>query len=340
MVLTSCNSIMVFQMDVLRPAFHMSPTDNKLFLLVDNSGLQPANFANSYSEEGVFIKDTAFNTDTLSSLILESMSKKISDQKFYDRVTVCNREKNRFQKVNSNDYLEASRLTNTQIHELSDSGKVDFIVSLDQMIVQTKTNMSSNAYVSGATRDVKVYSAWSAYDVKADSILYTFQFLDSLYWEKFAAKPRIACTYLPKMESTLSEIADVYAEKLATIVAPYWETVNRAYFSTGSVRMKYAVDCLRKDDWEGAAILWKDEYDKGFGRSVYRAAMNIMLYEEFVHTPDDALAWVERVEKAMKDCIVGANEIDKWYFGKLKDFLAIRSSEYAKLKRYIENNQN
>jgi len=340
LALTSCNTIMVFHMDVLRPAFHMSPTDNKSFLLVDNSGLQPANFAHTYLEKGVFLRDTTFDTDTLSSLILESISKKVSDQRFYDQVGVSKREDVRFRKVGSRDFTEASLLNSTQIHELSDSMKVDFLVSLDQMILQTRTNMSSNAYISTATRDVKVFTAWSAYDVKADSLLYQFQYIDSLYWENYAANPKTASTDLPKMESTLPEIADVLAEKLAMIVSPYWEKVNRAYYSTGSVRMKYAVDCMRNDDWEGAAALWRDEFNYGFGRSVYRAALNMMLYEEYMHTPDDALSWVDKVEKAMKNCIIGANDIDIWYFGKLKELLNVRSVEYAKLKRYFEHNQN
>jgi len=337
LALTSCNTIMVFHMDVLRPAFHMPPTDNKSFLLVDNSGLQPANFAHSYLEKGVFLRDTTFDTDTLSTLLLESISKKVSEQHFYDQVAVSKREEIPFRKVGSKDFTEVSLLNTSQIHELSDSLKVDFLVSLDQIILQSKTNISSNAYLSAATRDVKVYTAWSAYDVKADSLLYQFQYKDSIYWENFAANPQTASLDLPKMESALPEIADVLAEKLAMIVSPYWENVNRAYYSTGSVRMKYAVDCMRNDDWEGAATLWRDEFDHGFGRSVYRAALNLMLYEEYKHTPDDALGWVDRVDKAMKNCIIGATEIDLWYFGKLKEFLTVRSVEYAKLKISLED---
>jgi len=327
-------------MDVLRPAYSIVPTDNKSLLLIDNSGLQPTDFAHSYTEEGVYKSDTSFNTDTLSTLILESVSEIVSDQHFYDQVDVCDRKNNPFRKDRNRDYYEATMLTPSQIHELSDSGKVNVLVSLDQVIIQTKTNMSTNDYIYAATRDVKVYTAWSAFDVKADTLLSQFQYLDSLYWVNYDVKAHSAISRLPGMESTLPEIGDVLAEKLAMIVSPYWETVNRVYYTSGSVRMKYAVDCLRNDDWEGAATLWREEFENGFGRSTYRAALNMMLYEEFVHTPDEALAWVAKVEKAMNECILGATDYDNWYFGRLKEFLQVRSIEYTKLKRFLVENQN
>lgn len=42
---------------------------------------------------------------------------------------------------------------------------------------------------------------------------------------------------------------------------PYWKTVNRYFFSGGSVNMRDAAIYAREHNWDKAINLWKQQYD-------------------------------------------------------------------------------
>jgi hypothetical protein len=339
--LASCNSVLIYQMDILRPGYFMVPSDTSSIILVDNSGIQPANVGHTYCIDSIYFKDTTFNTEPLSGILLESLLKNMSNKGFFQKEKLCKRDENKFKKKTYADFLESKMLKPQQIAELSDSGNIDVLVSLDRLILQSRTNVQTGDYLSRATRDVTINSIWRVFNVKADSLLSQFQYNDSLFWENYSYEDTISAEKkLPAMEETLPEIGTLLGEKLSLIMSPHWETVSRPYFSTGSFRMKFAVDCIRQNDWEGAAAWWKEEYVKGFGKSVYRAAMNMMLYAEFLHDPIEALGWCDRAIKAMSDCPFKVPAYDQWLLQDWKKVLLIRSADYEKFRVYFKDKWN
>ena len=338
---TSCNRVLTFHMDVLRAGAFITPSDKSSILFVDNSGRQPEWFGHKLQLNYKYSRDTVFNTDSLSDFVLRSVSKQVLNKGFFSTVKICGRQDNKF-RCNMNDkFLDATLLTPMQVTSLSDSAHVDILVSLDRMVIQSKTNIKPFNYLFMATRDVSLNTVWRIFDVKADTLLTQFQYNDSLYWEKYSTKSFDAVkNELPKLEERLPEIAEVLGERISPILSPHWESVSRPYFSSGSYRMLHAVDCIRQDDWEGAAILWKDEFDKGFGKSVYHAAMNMILYAEYLQNPNEALVWCEKAEKAMKDRSSRVTVYDRWLLESWKQILKVRSAEFEMLKIYLNDPKN
>ena len=331
--LSSCNSVLVCHMDVLSPGYFVTSPDKDSVLLVDNSGIQPSGLGHSVLELYRYKKDTSFNTEPLSGSLLKSVSENLLRQGSYNDVRICSRLQNGFARFK--DFKLATLLTNPQVRALNDSVKAKLLISLDRLVVMSLTNVYPYEGAFRSTRDVKVNTVWSVIDLSPDSLVSHFQCNDSLYWEKFADNPSFAVAELPALEKCLPEIGDYVGGQVSRYLGVHWDTVDRYYFSSGSYRMKYAVDCLRNNDWEKAGALWKEEYERGFGRSVYRAAMNMMLYAEYTGNPMDALAWSVKAEDAIKRFALGPTEIDSYILEESKAVLQTRAADYEKLKMYL-----
>ena len=339
-ILSSCNSVLVYHMDVLRPGAFVASSDKNSILLADNSGIQPPQFGHVILESNRYKQDTSFQTKPLSGILLKSVSDYLWNEHCYKQISLCERKDNPFRKDGEEDFLHSGKLTAPQIKTLGKSGRVDLLVSLDRLVIFSKTNVRPYDVLFRATRDVAVNSVWRVFDVSTDSLLAQFQYNDSLYWEAFSNGPKSAMKALPPMEETLPEIGDVVGGHVYKFFGPYWESVARSYFSSGSFRMNYAADCVHQNDWEGAAALWKEEFVKGSGRSVYRAAINMMLYSEFSGDPNEALAWGKKAEEAMGKLKSGATVSDRLLYWAYLDSLRTRALEFEKLKVYFNGHLN
>jgi Family of unknown function (DUF6340) len=339
LALTSCKSVLYYKMDVLRPGYIVTSPDKRSVLLVDNSTTQPPEYGHQIIAN-IYKRDTSYNIEPFSKDFMEFVSKYLIKEDYYSQIQISNKTDKKSKSIYNDDFLRSKRLTYQQVKALSNSGDFDILISLDRSVLFSKTRVSNFYDSFRATRDVTINTVWRAYDIHADSILTQFQFTDSLYWEKFSYSPILAMKDLPAFEKTLPEIADVFAEHVSKLLGPYWESVERPYFCSGSFRMKFAADCMQNNDWEGAVAFWRTEVEKGFGRSVYRAAMNMMLYYEYKGKPDEALVWAGKAEKLILRSPFDVPAFDKDLFRKWSKSLQISSLEYQKLKIYFDGRLN
>jgi hypothetical protein len=285
------------------------------------------------------------DTEPLSGVLLENLSGRISEAGFFQTSQAWGRSRvSPFRKATAS-FFRPRKLTQDLVRSMGDSSHTDVLVSLDHLALQTKTKLQLVDFPQfRATRDVAFNSFWTVFDVKADTMLVQFQCTDSLYWERYSAVPMRALALLPKTGDQLSEIGEVLARKVVKNLSPYWETVERPYFTSGSYRMKFAADRLRQKDWEGAAELWRTEYEKGWGKSVYRAAMNMMLYCEYMGNPAEALEWSLSVQKAVGKlpfaAVMGFTSYERWLFHTWVEALKIRSRETDQLNLYLGGQEN
>jgi len=329
----SCKTMMDYKMDVLRPGYIKSQADINAVLLIDNAGKQPSGTGHKCYDFGKFVKDTVLVTDSLSPRILSFLSANLSDEGFYETVMVAPDNWLRPAKTDSLDFLRPDGLNNLQKNVLKDSMSTGYWISLDRLIVKTKTvKVRFDADISYAIRDVVVNSVWRVTDARKDTLCLLFQHNDSLYWKRWATRNEDPLKYLPDFKETLPEIADYIASRVYRIFGPFWETINRFYYCSGSYRMTLAVDCINNDDWVAASNLWQDEYEKGFGKSVYRAAMNMMLYYEYLDKPEEALKWNNRAQVAMDKSFPRYSVQDKQILDANIEYIQQRMEELSRLK--------
>lgn len=337
---SSCSNMQVFRMDVLKPGYVVVPSQKSNIVIVDNTGIQPLDAGHIVKIGFKIVGDTAFNIEPLSGMLINSLNSYLSKEGFYQQISPLYRNELLPGKTGEDDYLRSARLSSSKIMEISRDTSIHLLFSIDRLLTKTTTNTYYTGETYTATRDVWVNSVWRIYDLDVDTLIAQFQYNDSLYWKKFSQNPYLVTKMLPEMEVVLPEIGDVIAEHLNKFLGPHWETEKREYFCTGSYRMTMAADLVRKDMIDNAAELWKAEFSKGFLRSKYRAAINMMFYEEVKGNPKEALAWEEKAEVAMLKCPVGGSDYDIELLALWKKTLEVRIKDFQKLKIYFDGNLN
>lgn len=336
----SCTNMQLFRMDVLIPGYIVVPSQKGNIVVVDNSAVQPERTGHVVKVNFKPVGDTVFNTEPLSGFLISSLNNYLLKEGFYKQITPIFRADVVPGKTGEDDFLRSARLSNAQLIEMSKDTSIHLLFSLDRLLTKTTTNTyySGDSYV--ATRDVWVNSVWRIYDLDVDTLIAQFQYNDSLYWLKNSSNPYSASRMLPKMVDVLPEIGDVVAEHLNKFMGPHWVTETREYFSSGSYRMKIAADLVRKERIGSAAELWAVEYEKGFMRTKYRAAINMMLYEEVMGNPLKAMEWVGKAAEAMQSCPIDASDYDRALLRRWKSKLKDRIEEFEKLKIYFDGTLN
>jgi hypothetical protein len=338
--LSSCNGLLVFNMDVLKPGYVVAPADKNSLLLVDNTGVQDSSYGHEVRRNDDFVKDTAFNTEPLSGYFLGSVADYLLQGDFYKKVQIVSREDLKPGKTEKMDFVHAAPLKSSQLRALSKNMDADLLFSLDRLFAHTVTEVHSVDNLFCGVRQVHVNTVWRVFDLKTDTVMFQFQYSDSLFWQKYGYSPESVLKALPKFDSTLREIGDVVAEHVSKCLGPHWESVQRKYYCVGGYRMMLAADQVRAQNMRGAADLWQKEYKKGFGRSVYRAAMNMMLYEEFAGHPKEALMWGDKAKESIESCPFGATSYDTAFLTEWTETLQERVIDYQKLKIYFDDHLN
>jgi len=337
---SSCSTMQVFRMDVLKPGFVVVPSQKNNIVIVDNSGVQPRDAGHEVKIGFKTVADTTYNLEPLSGILINSLSAYLLKEGFYERISTIFRSDLLPGKYGEDDYLRSGRLSHAQIMDISRDTSVHMLFSMDRLLTKTSTNTYYNGDTYTATRDVWVNSVWRIYDLDSDTLIAQFQYNDSLYWQKYSQNPYLVTKSLPEMEVVLPEIGDVVAEHLNKFLGPHWVTEKREYFCTGSFRMKMAADLVRKNLIDDAAKLWETEFLKGIFRSKYRAAINLMFYEEVKGNPKEALLWEDKAEEALLNCPMGGADYDIALLAQWKKVLEDRIKEVQKLKIYFDGNLN
>lgn len=336
----SCSGLQVFHMEVLMPGYVAAPPGMTNVLLVDHSYAQPDNLGHRLSHLAHFIGDTTFCTDSLSYKMLNSMVLYLGNADFYQSFEVVPRDSARNEPNDEVACVRSVPLTPEERSQLTKGKDADLLFSLDRLLVQTVTNVQPWNNIYRSTRDVRVNTVWRAYDIKADTMLSQFQYSDSLYWEAFGQNNRHALNKLPAPASTIDEIGDVVAEHVSKCLGPYWQKVKREYYTTGGYRMKLAADLVRNGQMEEAGVLWLEQYKKGRGKGVFRAAVNRMMYEEFFGKPYEALNWGLRAKSYETAHPSGVSISDHAMLKSYIEAMQARLMEQEKLKIYFGGNLN
>lgn len=320
---TSCRTTSAFKMDVLTPGYMVANPNVRDIYLVDNTGKQPENYGHKYYEQSKYVSDTSYITDSLSYYLMGFLNDYLAKEAYFNSIGFIGENILDNNKKGSMDFLRAEGLNNAQKNRIRRYFPKGYLVSLDRVIVKTKTNKYTlNSEFNSGVRDVIVNSVWRVIDIEKDTLCLLFQHNDSLFWNRWSVKKSDPLKLIPDFKETIPEIADFIAERVYKIFGPYWETIERRYFISGSYRMTIAQDYIIENNWDRAVGLWEDEYRKGLGNSVYRAAMNIMVYYQTIDDMENSLDWAEKARVKM--------EKNPFYILKDKD-------ELEKNIKYISN---
>lgn len=268
-------------MEELKAGAFIIPRSMTSLVVVDNAVPQPNNVGHGYAINKIFFCDTAFNTQSLSGLIINRLSESLLDASHLDHIDAFSNRTNLLPFVKDYGFNYPMKLSPESRRAYSDSTSAQLLLSLDFLQVMSVTQLKTMNYsMSDATRDLTLNSIWRLYDLKADTLMHTFACADSMFWENSYVVTYNAAMRLPRVDTVLNEIATVFAAKVAQKILPKWVTVERFFYANGSSRMHQATEWLLIDSLDKAAKLWEEEYNHAIFRSKYRSAMNMILYYE------------------------------------------------------------
>ncbi len=280
-VLAACSSLQTVSFDRLQAGEVNFPDGVRKVAVVNN---MPA-----------FVADG--NRETISAeleadgrIAAEALASNIADVDYFDVVVVCDSTLRA-----GDDTLRIGRLlTGDEVKRLVDGLGVDMILSLDRVGIKTQPDVLfySDYGVSVGVVDVTLTPVVRAYVPDMKKPLFVVAKVDSVMWD-----------FTPGLTDGL--IMKEGAEYAATIpmkyLLPHWESVNRAYYTGGSVEMRDAAVYLCENDWDEAYALWKTVYDKKRkGRSKMQAAFNIALYHEMGDDIAQAREWLDKARQLAK----------------------------------------
>lgn len=210
----------------------------------------------------------------------EVLAQEVASSRYFDQVVIGDSALSR------KDVAGGGLLSDVEVDSLVQAWGVDMLLVMERIQIQLSDGvmLSSDLMAPVPAVDGVVTPLLRGYVPGRRVPLFTFSKSDTLCWEK---SPSL----------TLGQIARESSEYAATLpirnLLPHWMETERYYFDGGSVEMRDAGVCVRENNWEDAARLWRQAYDTKKGKAKMRAAFNLALSCEMQDDFDQALEYLE-----------------------------------------------
>lgn len=314
--LTACNSVSYISINVKTPANIVFPANVQDVIILNgiDSIRDAGNHVFEYEskrQEMDFIE-----TDTLLTVLCNSLWVNLAEQQFFNRVDFLN--------VPLND-------KQLKIESVLQQVDADAIIMLIDMGVQSKLSLKNIADydVLRSVYEVTTQAEFALSDLNSDWKK-NITVKDTIFWEAFGWDANDALTRLPYLDEALIESAHQVAALTMQKMIPHWSVEYRRYYTSATGGMKNAAKFVKSNDWEKAYQIWVNEYDAATGKKKAKCAANIALYHEMQNELENALNWATKSLTGFED----AGKDNKESITYIKDYmlrLQLRQKENALL---------
>lgn len=340
---SSCQTIEQLSIDYMLPAEISFPNELKRVAIVNN--------VSDTSDYTLPLKDnTIKDKNTLSRAIdyyegqplltTEALARTIAEQNYFNEVVICDSA------LRSQDFSpRESTLSQKEVQSLTQFLNVDCIISLENLQIKSTRVIRyiPEWNVFYGTLDTKVYPTLKIYIPGRERPMVTINTCDSIFWEEYGDTEGFVRSHLPDEKQMTGEASEFAGSISANRLLPYWKTAYRYYFVNGSVAMRDAAIYIKKNEWEKAAKLWKQDFDSAKNdKKKMRAAFNMALYYEMKDSVEEAYKWAVTAQEfagktdkidTLKSRNVDMSEIPNYYLTSFYvNELKERSNGLGKLK--------
>lgn len=302
-LLFSCTSVKYTNIEVLIPSEVNYPSGVENLLLVNNAAAQPGSIGNeSYinamyrrGKKLIKMESDTLELDSTGFSCLFNTANQIKAAKFFNEMHVHEHPLN-----SSKYYYLDQKLSNREVQKLLKEYNSDVLISLDQLSYGSKITVRElyQGYYNYAALDVDFIAVWRIYygdrKFKTQKIVIS----DTIFWE---FEPMEGYLKIMPREEAVSEALWLAGEMSGKKLAPYWEEVQRLYYSRGSTYFKLADRHYKKGEWDQASEIWEYIYLTSKHQKKSRAAINMAYINELSGELDVSLGWLERAIVAYKE---------------------------------------
>jgi len=298
--LNSCTTLLYTNLDVLRPAKVTFSPEIKKVLIVNNTVVQPYDYGHKTQLYNQKPTNLTIATDSLSIFCVGSMTEELIQKEFFTSVELLPNSKN-----NSTDFFYVKYLNVDTVKALCNRYKTDAIISLDRIKVIDKISeyyvQEENLYI--ADLNVNYETQWSIHTPNEIKFTAT-TFKDTVFWESESYQRRKVMNGLPERTNALIDGALYVGQNTVKRMIPYWEKVDRYFFSNQSKYIRQGIDSVYVKNWSSAIKSWETCLNKNMSNITRAmAANNIAVAYEITGNIEKAIVFaklsIEYFDKSM-----------------------------------------
>lgn len=256
-VLSSCSGMLFTSIDILRPAKVTFPADATDIVLINNSVKQDPAYGHTTLLLNQQEKNEIVETDSLSVYCLAALTEGIIEKEFFGTVKL---EPNSIN--SSNSFTLPAPPERETINQAATRNLANGIVSLNRILVNDQLgeiyDAEYNIYISYL--EAFYETQWSVHFPLANKS-YTFTAKDTVFWEAENYSRQKALQGLPDRRNALIDGALIVGEKTVNRLIPWWDRVDRYFFTTYHRLMKKGIEAVYRKDWAAAVKSWEEAYE-------------------------------------------------------------------------------
>jgi hypothetical protein len=285
---SSCTTKLYTSLDVLRPAKIAFSPEVKHLLIVNNTLIQPPNSGHKTHLLTENPKDISIKTDSLSLFCLGALTESLKEKDFFNSVELNEKSIN-----SSFDFNIISSLRPETTKELCEKNHAEAILSLDKIKVNDQLSeyyySDNGTYLSSL--EFIYESFWSIHYPNSIQTA-NIQFKDTAYWQSESFYRQQGLNGLPNRNDALVDGALEVGRKSVNRFIPYWDKVDRYFFSSNNKGMKRGIDSIYVKNWKGAIQEWEVALNKcKYNSTKAQLANNIAIAYELLGNIDKALEY-------------------------------------------------
>ena len=290
-LLSACQTIEPFTIDYMIPAEVSFPESLKRVAVINNTpAIKPEQLLIEEKEqEKSYWGDGTRATETLASTL--------ADANYFDEVVICDSILRA-----SDTQISAHPLTVEEIDQLTRQLDVDFLISLEALIIKSKRNLS---YLSGwnvnyGAIDAKVYATTRIYLPGRQNAMATIHSNDSIFWEESTIYESELYRQLPNDVEMRQQASDFAGTLPVERLLPHWRKGQRYLYGGSNVGFRDALVYVRENDWNQAIALWQKEFEGKSAKRKKAAAYNMSVGYEMQDQIEEAVRWIGRAIQLTK----------------------------------------
>ena len=255
---SSCTSRLYTSLDVLRPAKIAFSPEVKHLIIINNTVTQPSNIGHKTVLLTENAKDVTIKTDSLALFCLGALTEGLKEKDFFNSVELNEKSIN-----SSNDFNIINSIRPEETKKLCESNVSEAILSLDKINVNDQLSeyyiAENGSYLSSI--EIVYESYWSIHYPNSSQIA-NIQFKDTAYWQSESYYRQQGLNGLPNRNDALVDGALEVGRKSVNRFIPYWDKVDRYFYSSNNKGLKRGIDSVYVKNWKAAIQEWELSYNK------------------------------------------------------------------------------
>ncbi|MDR0574037.1 MAG: tetratricopeptide repeat protein [Tannerella sp.] len=298
-LLFSCRSYRVIEVETYNPATITFPPEIKTVMIVNNSAQQPDHVGHRFSSYGKSDSLLSVSADSMAYHFCMSLGKAIAESPLFYDVRICEDTLRR-----DSHFYNSRPFTADEVVSFCNDYEVDALIILDKLFFNTvfyETDMKNLMMGNGISAKItgELRTLWPG-----QKAVYSIPFSDSLVWymdENFLYEDVEVFT-TSDVRYAIQYLSEWTGRQMHVHFVPFWSDDKRCFYTDISSQWKQATAYAVAGKWAEAAEIWEPMFVRAKKwQPKARLASNLALCYEMTSNFDKAVEYAEISDGLFKE---------------------------------------